>query len=252
MIPLNVQANLRLVDKGVRPAMLIQPQDYNEEKNGKITTSILSFIHAYYPSLICTDTYEIYQGIIVSTKKYASPISLDKMGQLLGYFCEFKQESTYAIRAMLYGKENCELFVNTCMTLDELPKFENFAVHANKVLSEMGTVKIEYTKIVSIQDVVSNLHQNKVLTEDDFHRINLSLQSLFNTNSIPAICDVFDYDNKFHRGILATLLLMEKYPIASPFYPVSPEKNNEMTEIAIAMEASIISLLTKKIGHVKN
>jgi hypothetical protein len=39
---------------------------------------------------------------------------------------------------------------------------------------------------------------------------------------------------------------MEKYPIASPFYPVSPEKNNEMTEIAQAMQTSLITLLTKR------
>ena len=237
MIPLDIRANLLLVDKGVRPAMLIQPQDYTIKMN-----TILSFIHKQYPDLICTDNYEIYQGIIVSKKAYKSPISLEKMGKILGYFCKF-EEASYIIRVLLYGEEKCELFVNICSTLDDLPKFEKFAFQANEVLSELGTVRIEYTKNISIQEIVQKINQHKILLDDDFTSINRNLQSLFNTKSIPAICDVFDYDNEFHKGILVSLLLMEKYPVASPFYPVSQEKNMEMSDIAQAMQTSFISVL---------
>jgi hypothetical protein len=236
MIPLDIRANLLLVDKGIRPAMLIQPQDYTIKLN-----LILSFIHKHYPDLICTDNYEIYQGVIVSKKAYKSPISLEKMGKILDYFCKF--DEAYSIRVMLYGEEKCELFVNMCSTLDDLPKFEKFAFQANEVLYELGVVRIEYTKNISIQEIVQKINQHKMLTDDDFHSINVNLQSLFHTKSIPAICDAFDYDNEFHKGILISLLLMEKYPLASPFYPVSQEKNDEMSKIAHAMQTSFISIL---------
>ncbi len=242
MIPLDIRANLILVDKGIRPAMLIHPQDYYRHGSVEYKMNvILSYIKKHYPDLICTDNYEIYQGTIVSKTAYNSPISLEKMGKILGYFCKF-EESSYSIRVMLYGEEKCELFVNMCSTLNDLPKFNQFALRANEVLHELGTVRIEYTKTISIQELIQNI-QHKILTDDDFQSINVNLQSLFQTESIPDICDEFDYENEFHKGVLISLLLMEKYPVASPFYPVSQEKNSEMREISRAMQASFISVL---------
>ena len=191
MIPLSVRANLMLVDKGVRPAMLIQPQDYNEEKDGRITMNILSFIHKTYPDLHCSDTYSIYQGIIVSKQKYTSHISLDKMGEILGYFCEFRAEATYSISAILYGKERCVLFTNTCMTLKERPKFEAFARRANEVLTSLGEVRIEYTHHVPVDEVIAKFIKKKRLQDEDFLSINRNLASLFCSEDTPDICDEF-------------------------------------------------------------
>ena len=64
---LGMVLNCILVQKGIRPAMLVQPADYKEATgNDMKTRTILRGIKKYYPELVQSEKYQIHQGIIIS------------------------------------------------------------------------------------------------------------------------------------------------------------------------------------------
>lgn len=81
--------NAILVKEGVRPAMLIQPADYGEATGtDKKTSSIVNAIIKLFPNLVSSDDYQDYQGTIISKQSYdGTDISLNRMGEILGYPC---------------------------------------------------------------------------------------------------------------------------------------------------------------------
>ena len=76
--------NLILVNEGVRPAMLLQPQDHGEATGADPKTKkILDAMKIEFPNLIYSENYQIYQGIIISKVNYNDQtISLEKMGEI--------------------------------------------------------------------------------------------------------------------------------------------------------------------------
>jgi hypothetical protein len=89
IIDIDVILNCILVNETVRPAMLVQPQDYGEAtgKDPK-TKSILEVIKRHFPQLLHSKNYKTYQGIIISKTDYnGEQISLERMGKILGYPC---------------------------------------------------------------------------------------------------------------------------------------------------------------------
>ena len=141
-IPTDVLMNVILVNENVRPAMLIQPQDYREyDETGPITSNILLKLKEKFPKLIFSGNYELYQGIIVSKKDYNHQnISLQKMGKILGYPCylDFNPESDKErylidIRAD-YNEKSFQLLANICFNPEIISEFEIFAKNAEMVL----------------------------------------------------------------------------------------------------------------------
>ena len=71
--------NLILVKERVRPAFLLQPQDKGNENIKKIINNI----KIYFPELIHSKDYLIYQGIIISYDNFnGREISLNEMGRI--------------------------------------------------------------------------------------------------------------------------------------------------------------------------
>jgi len=120
--------NVVLVHEGIRPAMLIQPIDYQERThNGPRTSAKLISIRCLFPSLFISTGYGYYQGAIVSKTEFgAGTISTDsEMGRVLGYPCAtgfrsinrnnaFYQIDTTVSLNQGYGLSQTQLFANMC------------------------------------------------------------------------------------------------------------------------------------------
>jgi hypothetical protein len=115
-LELSILMNCILVDKGIRPAMLIQPQDYGEVTwNDPHTKQILDSIQTKFPRLKQSHHYEKYQGIIVSKQNFnGKTIDNTEMGRILGYPCYEDYETsnsedveyTQSLMAQLPGEED--------------------------------------------------------------------------------------------------------------------------------------------------
>ena len=173
---LDVYMNVVLVNNDIRPAMMIQPQDYDEETHhDHITSNLLQQIKKLFPNLIQTTNYEEYQGVIISKTDYTNEIiNLTKMGKILGYPCaddfmEIKEEEyTINIYAITFDDESIQIFPNICKNLSKIKIFEKIASDAKKVFQTDHLLK----KL--IKDVIIKKH----------HKIspNLIIQKIIRAN----------------------------------------------------------------------
>jgi|AntAceMinimDraft_5_1070358.scaffolds.fasta_scaffold103729_1 hypothetical protein len=128
LIGLREVINLVLVHENIRPAMLIQPIDYQENSHeDPQTDAILKAIQRFFPSLFISTDYGFYQGAIVSKTKFGvgTIFSDSDMGKTLGYPCASGFSSInrtavfYQIDTLVSlndGYSNCktQLFANMC------------------------------------------------------------------------------------------------------------------------------------------
>ena len=135
-IPGEILLNLILVNENIRPSMLVQPKDYREktEKDPK-TKAILNKIKSLFPNLKHSSDYETYQGIIISHNDYnGKEISLEKMGEILGYPC-YKDFSNIDRNETIYGVDifvrandydSYQLFANICKDKQKIMNLRNW------------------------------------------------------------------------------------------------------------------------------
>jgi len=138
--------NAILVNENIRPAMLVQPAD-NDESTGEDpkTKSILNAIKTEFPELLQSGNYKAYQGIIISKVDYngKTDISLEDMGQILGYPCytDFNtinpDDTSFSITVYAYIKngEKIPLLANICKDETKKDIFKQFAVKACEVFA---------------------------------------------------------------------------------------------------------------------
>ena len=128
--------NSILVNENVRPAMLVQPVDYDEVtgKDPK-TKIIIEEIKEIFPELLLSEDYESYQGVIISKTNYNNIyISEKRMGKILGYpyykdFNSINHENIfYSID--FYVKQingrKIQLFANICKDEINTERFKSF------------------------------------------------------------------------------------------------------------------------------
>ena len=262
--------NSILVNENVRPAMLVQPADYGEA-TGKDpeTKSIVEAIKKQFPELIISEDYETYQDVIISKINYndRKDISLEKMGEILGYPCyqDFNdinpENISYFINVNVKQKNNkiINLFTNVCKDETNIKKFENFADKV-KITFDKGEYKdildgfeivkvdIEVNKNIPTQLVIDHLIENKTLEQDEIDKIqNVLFNFGFSKETRLYFLYHFQYTNPIHKGILLDLLLKEKNDILSPFYPLQNyiPQQREVDEITKALEKDIIDILEK-------
>jgi predicted nucleotidyltransferase len=239
--------NVLLVEKGVRPAMLVQPADYGEAtgKDPK-TKAFLDKVKKEYPHLIHSEDYEPYQGIIVSRKKYKGTISLEEMGTLLGYPCskEFN-DPKYSVELVLHKEgKTMQLLANHCTH----PNLQEFKQLAKKAQDALGIeVKVVVTKIISTDHLLKKCIQHKVLNPEEKDKIqNILFNFGFSMKIQFYFMDSFQYHNPIHRGILIDLLLKEKNDILSPFYPLQHHvEHARVNSIIEQYEKDLIDILEK-------
>lgn len=249
---MDVELNLILVQENVRPAMLIQPADY-KEATGKDpqTKSILNSIRDRYPDLILSEQYETYQGIIVAKQSYeGQDISLERMGEILGYPCfrEFHQTPLYSIHVNVHLGGIVELFANGS-TSDSIEAFQAFAEKATPILQSrfktFQRIEIVVYPIVPTQTVIDHLLEEKELTVSELdHLQNVLFNFGFSLEFQFYVMDHVQFHNPVHRGILLSLLVREKNDTLSPFFPLQqfPTQRKEVDDITVAWEKDLMYL----------
>lgn len=234
--------NAILVNEGIRPAMLIQPTDY-DENNSKdpITKGILDGIKSLIPDLIYSDNYERNQGIIISKNENYNDrkdISLTEMGKILGYPCysEFvsmhedvdADKYSISINAKLRNGEEENLFANMCKDLDKKGEFDAMAERIKAVFDSNALLKrlnivvddvyVDVAKHTSPNNIINKLVNYEELDENDKYEIpNLLVNMGFSFNVVKRFSEIIQYNNDLHKGIVIDLLLQIKYDILDPF-----------------------------------
>jgi hypothetical protein len=249
-IPLDVYMNAILVNNDIRPAMLVQPQDYYDGSYDLQT--ILDFIKTNFPVLLFSDKYETYQGIIISKQDYNGiRINLTEMGKILGYPCydnfESGNELVYAISviAILEDNSRVQIIPNMCDSNLRIEQFQNIAVDAKKIfkslnLSFVKDVTVEEKYVPTTSQIINKIKTNQVLSEQDIYKINEIFENL---NFEKLKFDNFNYSNELHKGILISMCLNSLYDTLEPFYPLNEKKNKKVSKIAAALEQSILLII---------
>jgi len=251
---MDVEMNLMLVQANVRPAMLVQPADYKEAtgKDPK-TKAILDSIRLRYPDLILSEAYENYQGILVSKQSYDGHISLERMGEILGYPCfhEFNEIPLFSIHVNVHADGIVELFANGS-TSDSIEAFQAFAEKATPVLKShfksFQRIEIAVYPIVPTQTLIDHMLQGKDLTPSELDHLQSVLFNFgFSLDLQFYVMDHVQFHNPVHRGILLSLLAREKNDTLSPFFPLQqyPAQRAQVDALTQAWEADLIYLFEK-------
>jgi len=263
-IGINNLLNVILVKEDVRPAMLLQPADYKESTgNDPKTKRVLDAIKSEFPELKQSENYQIYQGIIISKNDYDDQkISLERMGEILGYECfrDFadikKSDETYRITILAHlnnGSEE-ELFTNVCKNKSKENMFQDFAVKAKKAFDKnhsllqgiiIENVDVNIEKNIPTQFIINKLIKNQKLVKDEKDTILNILYNLnFSLDFKIYFQDHFQYDNSIHIGILLSLLVYSENDTLNLFAPLQfrPE-NNAINETIINWERDLLEVL---------
>lgn len=227
--------NLILVKERVRPAFLLQPQDKGNEN----IREIINAIKDYFPELIHSNDYSIYQGIIISYEDFnGKEISLNEMGRILGYPCHEDFEEIDHINDDIYTAEiiinmesgnDVSIINNKCLNESAKPKFQRISNKIKYVLQKEEYTEILQDRVIdvivifednrSINIVIEKLINNKNLNETDIDMITEILYNLgFEDNT--EMENNIQYNNPIHRGIILGLLIYFKNDLLKPFYPL--------------------------------
>jgi hypothetical protein len=262
--------NSILVNENVRPAMLVQPANYNEAtgKDPK-TKSIIEAIKKRFPALLFSEYYKTYQGVIISRTNYnGQEISLERMGEILGYPCyrDFDNINpahiSYSINVYAKQKNSnktAELFSNVCKDETNVEEFKSFANKAkivfdkkeyNDILNgiEIDKVYIEIEKIIPTQAIINKLVDNRILEQDELDKVqNILFNFGFSMELQLYFLESFQYTNPIHKGILLALLVREINDILTPFNPLQdyPEQSKHVDKIIETWEKDLIDVLER-------
>ena len=227
--------NLILVKERVRPAFLLQPQDKGNENIRQIINAIKDF----FPELIHSNDYSIYQGTIISYEDFnGKEISLNEMGRILGYPCHEDYEEidhinddTYTAEIIINMESGNDITIinNKCLNESKKTKFQKITNKIKDVLKKEEYNEILQDRVIdvivnfeenrSINIVIEKLINNKKLNEIDIDMITEILYNLgFEDNT--EMENNFQYNNLIHRGIILGLLIYFKNDLLRPFYPL--------------------------------
>jgi hypothetical protein len=257
--------NLILVHEDVRPAMLLQPQDRGEVTGADPKTKkILDTMKIEFPHLIYSENYEMYQGIIISKINYDEQyISLNKMGEILGYPCykDFedldRSQITYtiSISATLANGQKNQILVNVCK--DGVSKlFEEICSKANSVFSKEEytslfghiTFDLQINENIPPHKIIDKLINSEIITPADTQEIsNIIYNFGFKMEVSKEIIENIQYTNSIHKGILISLLINHINDILSPFYPLQfyPEQQASAYERIESWGNQVIDTIMK-------
>jgi hypothetical protein len=265
----SILLNAILVNEGVRSAMLIQPADYSERTGkDKKTSSFVSKIKKLFPALQSSDTYDIYQGTIISKKSYdGKVISLGKMGEILGYPCyaDFetlnRDEPLFNVKLVVsFGNEEIELFNNICKdkktatsgtkalskkAFEALTNVKYKGILEELKIKKIDKVFVDIETIIPTQHIINKLISKKKIVSEELDVIRSVFYNAGFTERLSAY--EFQFDNPIHIGILLDVLVKEKYDLLSPFYPLQdyPKQSGEIDRITTELENAMIDILDK-------
>jgi hypothetical protein len=258
--------NSILVDDDVRPALLIQPVDYDETKSSdERTSSFIRAIQEQFPDLKSSSDYKgEFQGAIISKEDHNSKIvSVNEMGKILGYPCykDFPPDSKktiFYIDIVAYTQDgNIQILSNLCYDAGMVSTFKQIADAADatfkkeKYKASLTGIDIERVDIVvrqriSVYDIIHKLLLNDPLSPSEQEYFEGTLQNL---DYLDLMDYDFRYDNPMHKGIIITLLLYGINDIISPFYPLSSKlakkQLGDLKKITTQIESDLTKVLDR-------
>jgi hypothetical protein len=277
---IDIILNCILVNEGVRPAMLVQPADYNEATHDdQKTKSIIVKIKEQFPNLILSTDYEKYQGVIVSKTNYngRKDISLEEMGKILGYPCykDFDniddENISYNISVYVKdtGNNRIQIFSNKCKDEKNIKEFKDIEERAKiafkkeeykSILNgiEVKEIYVETSPVIPTQIIINKLLKNEKLEQNEIDKVQNILYNFgFSMELQFYFLDNFQYNNPIHKGILLELLLKNKHDTLSPFFPLQkyPTELKKVDEITKAWEMDLLEILietSEKTDEIKN
>lgn len=251
--------NAFLVESNIRPAMLIQPQNYKEAtKNDPLTCFKLAAISTKYPNLIQTEIG--FSGILLSKKTVdVSELNSSKLGKILGYpsFEDYikinsdMESSCVDVFVELKTGKKIQLFANCCLN-ENVEYAKNYLTETANKASEalfsepdykdiINKVYIEITHIIPTSKLITLLMTEKLSEYDKKEILNL----IWNLGFDKLCVYNFNYSNPFHKGILVTLLTHYENNPLEPFFPLQqwPELDKLTTSKTCKWEYEMIQLL---------
>lgn len=262
--------NVILVDNNVRPAMLIQPVDYGEEKGTDPKTSAkLTAIKKAFPHLIQSEKYSgIYQGVLIAKKSFDSEtIDLNRMGRVLGYPCYKNFEKmnrdkiNYIKEIIVYftpesGILPKQLLANVCIDNTHKKEFEDIRARAEKVLKSnkmIGTlvtrVSLKESSKIPMIAIINKLVKKEPFSKDEKDEIlNIIYNCSFMGKNQSIFNKTFQYFNTTHLSMLLCLLLHEQNNPMEPFWPLQNnglKKMKEVDDISIKFAESFNDVLQR-------
>lgn len=268
--------NVILVNENVRPAMLVQPQDYGEAThNDPITKSIIEIIKEHFPNLIISDNYEIYQGVIISKTNYnfTEYIDLETMGKILGYPCyqgfssidpdaisycvEIIVREKNGIKSQLIAnKSKNKLEEENIKTFEEIANNAKIAFNKKEYASilygvEIHSVYVKINEIIPVKTIINHIiekEEAELLEDNEIYEIlNILYNIGFSDEFRNFFSFFFQYNNPIHKGILLGLLLNHSNDTLSPFYPLQkyPKQEKMTYKIIEKWETSLRDILEK-------
>lgn len=241
MIPIKTLISCILVKERVRPAMMVQPVDHGEKIGSDPNTkAILDEIKILFPELIHSEDYEgNYQGIIISYDNFNQGgwlwnlffkgTTFD-MGKILGYPCYSEFDSLnrnvvyYRIELLTRFEDGSkhQIFGNVCKDQSKIGEFQEIADRATQVLrsaeyarmfeSPVQDVYVDVKTITPTMDLIELLAVEKELSQDDKDEIiNTVLNLGYSTEMVDKLEHSIQYNNPFHRGVLASFLIDAEY-----------------------------------------
>lgn len=260
--------NAILVSEGIRPAMLVQPVDYDETTDkDPVTKSILNTIRTHFPELKHSPFYKEFPGILISTKLYDThSIRMDEsIGEILGYpcyknFANINRDNaiTYSIHLNAYMPDGSvhDIFANLCADESKLMQFADIAKQAelainkpkyNALLGEgKKRIRVVSNPIIPTKVLIEKLLSKEDLTKDDMDAIqNIFFNFDFSKDFQKFFSKTFQQDNSTHVGILLGILLNERNNLLSPFYPLPlhPAEYEEVKLLTLRWEKGVAHIL---------
>lgn len=252
-IGLDELLNCILVQNDVRPAMLIQPADYEEAtyKDPK-TAAKLKAIKHQFPDLIQS---VVDGGEVFIAKRAIKPETIKEnasMGKILGYPCyadyQYTLDNKDAIKVGIdihvelkpgFDKDSVQILGYMCRDERFFAESQAFAKACEKVLTAdpiVGKVIIGvYAKkdiIMPIKYLINKLVNNEAISRSEGHAIINHLWNLgFPEDEGEAITRInYQFHNPVHRGMLISLLTICDNNQMEPFWPLQYRKEQHAVD----------------------
>jgi len=242
--------NAFLVDKGIRPAMLLQPADYKEAvSTDPISSGKLARIAAAFPGLVFST---IGGETLIAKRAYtkAEIPSNVAMGRILGYPCaddfsDLGEDRTgIQINVVLKSGQVFHLLAYFCRDESKVPEAVSFATAIKdeflkdpRLSAIVDRVEARYNTYKGATYFMKLLLANAPFSEEDKHQLenhvwNLGLERVEGYE--------YNLENPIHRGIFIGLLCFCKYNPSEPFFPLQyrPE-NAAVMEITAKLDAQL-------------
>jgi hypothetical protein len=224
--------NAFLVHTGVRPAMLLQPADYNEAvSTDPVSAGKLAKIATAFPDLVYSN---ISGETLIAKRAYteAEIPSSTAMGRFLGYPCADEFESLdhdgprVGIEIVVVSRsgQRFQIVAYFCKDESKVPDAVHFATAAEAAFRSDPRLSaiVDHVELTRRIDRGPTYYINRLLAKEPLSEEDKGelINHIWNLGLEHAVRYAYDFENPIHRGILIGLLAFCKHDPSEPFFPL--------------------------------